>query len=791
MPWHIEERDNQYCVIKDDDNSVEGCHESRGDAATQMAALYASEQESVGGPTLKRQIKTHSLHAIEAEQLTGNQWEVVIIGQDPTNPNSLQQLNGREFIASHNGLLYDTQALEQAAAKFEGARVYDNHLTDQEFAERGRMRSPGKDWVGNLVNVVWDQASKALKGVFKVVDNNLSSKLMNALNQGLSLPGLSIDVFYEQESINGMLAAVGIADVTSVDVVMDPAAGGRLIRAIASRQSEDTNMAEENETVELSDELEEKLKGWVDTAFGDYLARQEQEQAEIEEEEEDSAESDNVETEDSAESETAEDDPVAALENRITLLEQQTRAAEQAQLVAYRNQRIAEAKLSAEFANIITATYPDDGDYTTADIDAAVERVKEAYMSRDGSGRPNGAGGSRITEMWDQADKMEAAFLRGVFGTREFRALESNEDNEVKNRLPEGYKMWVKRGRPEFGPFRLSQWVYDMAGGDNPLYSERAMEAVTTSNMSSIVKNTLNLKLAAEYSRRHQWWDSVALTEELDTIDPATLVRTYGLSTLPDVNEGAAYLPEDWTDDEETASFIKKGKVVEVTLETLLKDKTNSIRRIPSLLSNAWYNTVSNLVATVFTTNTAAGPVLSDTGALFNATAVTTAGGHANLLTTALGTTNAAYAAARLAMRKQTDQALGAGSRLMIIPRYLLVPVDLEGAAKQIKLTEESREASDPGPYSGEFDVVVVPEWTDANDWAIVADPMLWPAIYLFFLRGNRTPSLFGSDSETAGSMFTNDTMRWKVRMMTWQFSTTYTCAPVADFRPLHKNNVA
>lgn len=51
MPWHVAKSDQcsedmPYAVIKDDDGSVEGCHESEEAANEQMAALYASEGES-------------------------------------------------------------------------------------------------------------------------------------------------------------------------------------------------------------------------------------------------------------------------------------------------------------------------------------------------------------------------------------------------------------------------------------------------------------------------------------------------------------------------------------------------------------------------------------------------------------------------------------------------------------------------------------------------------------------------------------------------------------------------
>lgn len=48
MPWHIEEIEGEYCVVKDSAGEVEGCHDTEADAEDQMAALYASEAERVG-----------------------------------------------------------------------------------------------------------------------------------------------------------------------------------------------------------------------------------------------------------------------------------------------------------------------------------------------------------------------------------------------------------------------------------------------------------------------------------------------------------------------------------------------------------------------------------------------------------------------------------------------------------------------------------------------------------------------------------------------------------------------
>ncbi len=51
MPYHIGEPNSYGCkgypVVKDDDNTVMGCHQTRQDAIKQLQALYANE------PTIK------------------------------------------------------------------------------------------------------------------------------------------------------------------------------------------------------------------------------------------------------------------------------------------------------------------------------------------------------------------------------------------------------------------------------------------------------------------------------------------------------------------------------------------------------------------------------------------------------------------------------------------------------------------------------------------------------------------------------------------------------------------
>lgn len=744
-------------------------------------------------------------------ELTGREWDVTIIG--PADDAKLVEHGGREFVESANGRLYSVAGLRKSVPDWEGVKVFDNHLTDEEFESRAGMRSPAGEWLGSITRPAWDARRRAVTGVFKVVDEALARKLKAAWEGGvLKTIGLSIDTIPEgrEAVIEGRQVPVieGFEKILSVDLVAEPAAGGRFNRILAAKQRTEATM--------FTEEQLEQIRQMIAEALSALKTGAQEQDAEPEVSAEEAAEEVVAAVEEVAEAAPPDADPAAvaqaaadaaqqAADEVIEEVEEEApaTAAPATALEAVRRleakillrDKLDAAKLPPKLQNLVTSALGSRRGITGKQMDTVIKRAKEAQVALDSSGQVRGVGGSRVRVGIGPQDKFQNEVLRLFMGNSGFRALEHNKAHYVQERLTESYQTYIKDGRVPVGYRSLSQLIYDVVG-DAPIMSERFYEALTTSNMTSIVKNALNLMLAANYSKKTEWWDPIVRTEEVDTIDQATLVRVYGMDTLDVVDEGQAYTELTWRDDEEVPTFVKRGNYIGVTLETMLNDKLSVIRMIPERLATSWHNTLSTMVSNVFTIQSGTGPVFaSDTGALFNATAITTNGGHVNLLTASFSFS--AYDAARTAMMKQTDQYSGGGTevgkRLLIRPKYLLVPVDLEQEGKRIRNSEfiPGLADNDINPHREEFEVVVVPEFTDANDWALVADPQEFPAIWLIFLRGRRVPELFTADSEVAGSMFTNDTIRYKVRLMTWRFSSTYDCAPVADFRPLHKNNVA
>ena len=328
----------------------------------------------------------------------------------------------------------------------------------------------------------------------------------------------------------------------------------------------------------------------------------------------------------------------------------------------------------------------------------------------------------------------------------------------------------------------------DLHGGYHPEHARLA----STSDFSGLVKNALNKMVVARWNELGQagydWWKAIATVEHFNNLNTitGTLVGTVG--ALPAVAEGGEYTELAIGDSPETATFTKYGGYIPMTMELIDRDETRKLRAYPGELAAAGLRKISALVAAIFTASGGVGQVRADTGALFNATAVTTKGGHANLATVALSDTQwevvgAAMYAQPLLVKQDTGY-YGTGPQMALNPRFCLVPRALRLTAQKILYPswENTSGIHSENMQQGEIgDVVVVPDWTDTTDWAAVADPRLSPSIFIGE-RFGLMPEIFIAGDELSPAVFTNDESRMKVRhfLAVW----------VNDFRPLHKENV-
>ena len=328
----------------------------------------------------------------------------------------------------------------------------------------------------------------------------------------------------------------------------------------------------------------------------------------------------------------------------------------------------------------------------------------------------------------------------------------------------------------------------DLHGG----YFPQRARLATTADFSGLVKNSLNKLVSNTWEELgkagYDWWKDVTVQEHFHSLHDitGTLIGTVG--DLPVIAEGANYAELKVGASSETASFTKYGGYIPLTLELIDRDETRKLRAYARELASAGMRKISRLVAEIFTVNGGAGPNLADGEALFNADPVPVVGGYANLNTLALNATNwdqvSAKVYAQPMLIKNEAGLYGTGPQMAVNPKFVLVPRALQKAALEICTGALVREADHvyDNVLKGSAVPLVVPEWTDANDWAAACDPRVAPAIFVGE-RFGLAPEIFIAGDELSPSVFSNDEHRLKVRH--------YLAVWVNDFRPLFKNNVA
>ena len=292
--------------------------------------------------------------------------------------------------------------------------------------------------------------------------------------------------------------------------------------------------------------------------------------------------------------------------------------------------------------------------------------------------------------------------------------------------------------------------------------------SANTATLSNLAADAMNKVIVSKMAVLNRWYEQIVnVVPNNGTLHDINLITVGGIGTLPTVAEGAAYTELPVDDANETAQFIKKGGYVGITREAIKNSDILQLQAIPRALASAAIRTRSKAIAGLFTMNSGVGPTLAtDSKALFHTD-------HGNVNTTAFGTDATAWRAARLATYKQTE--LGSSAYMGVYPRYLLIPADLYDVALTVlgygagQPTAYTPEAQDRGVYDPRPVPIVVPEWTDATDWAYIVDPAVFPVIHMSYSQspgGGRhpAPELFSVTSETSGLMFTNDVLPIKVR---------------------------
>ena len=305
----------------------------------------------------------------------------------------------------------------------------------------------------------------------------------------------------------------------------------------------------------------------------------------------------------------------------------------------------------------------------------------------------------------------------------------------------------------------------------------------STGSFSNLMLDAANKTLLNAYDEAPYTWNMWARqapsVPDFKTINRIRFSESPNLEMIPERQE---YPEKTMSDSKESYTVNKYGATFSVSWETIVNDDLDAISRIPAMHGNAARREQNRAVYAVLTANAA----LSDTGALFNTTAVTTAGGHANQSASAAvisaTTLNAAYAS------MMVQKGLNSNVILNIQPRFLIVPAAISHTALQFvnsiadpgaggSAAGNSNTLNIYGPQGmRNLQVIIEPQLdaSSASVWYLAADYSQVDTVELTFLQGEESPVL---ESEWDLS---RDVYLYKVRQ-------TF-AAKAIDYRGLYRN---
>ena len=633
-----------------------------------------------------------------------------------------------------NGWEFSAEVLQASVALWDQAECFIDHSW---FGHSIR------DLAGHCHSPEWDEEHKGIKLQLKPVGPSgpllaeLGKQVLEEETAANPNVGFSADVVFTSSGKN----VTNILKVLSIDLVMDPARGGAFLRALNSTYPQGGTMPPTSQPPVTVEEPAAPPAAVQAAPVPAPQAAALQQQL----------------TEDQA--------AVRELLNetaRQQAIEQEAAEARQVRLSMcgyLLDSALASSHLPAPVAERVRAQFK-DRIFTAPELQAAIEDSRQ-MLSELTAGQS--VHGPNISAMFTSEDQISAA-IHDLLGAER----------------PEGLQ--------QVNPARLSgirelylgmTGDYDFIGGYNP---SRVQFATTTASLPGVLKNALNKLIIQKWQELgragYRWWEPVVSVEHFNSLQSLTGVLVGEVTLLPSVAEGGPYTELDVSDSPETASWTKYGGYIGLTLEMFERDETHKLRQYPQKLASSGLRRISNLVAAIFTANSGAGPVMSDTKNVFHAD-------HSNLGTAALGSSSWEAASTAIYGQSMVVASGGTAPKLALDAKYLLVPRALRLTGMQLLYPnlEHTANIHSENMQRGEYgDVITVPDWTDVTDWAAVADPRLAPAIVLAE-RFGLMPEIFLADNQLNGALFTNDQIRIKARHFVSIF--------VADYRPLYKANVA
>lgn len=389
-----------------------------------------------------------------------------------------------------------------------------------------------------------------------------------------------------------------------------------------------------------------------------------------------------------------------------------------------------------------------------ADPSITIEAAQGKLLSKVAAGSQPLNGGGRVEAGEDEGTKFIAGASNALLVKAAFKGAQREAGNQFN-----GMTLAQLAGHS------LAMRGINIRGMSPDQIARKVLAAHTTSDFPLLLSSTAGKMLRAayeSYANTYQLWCGVGSVSDFKA---HPRIQLGSFNSLATILEGGEYTYGTVAEESESIQAVTKGRALLLTRQMIVNDDLGGFGRRAQMLGRAAARTVNTDAYTLLTSGSGNnGPTMSDTGQLFNATAVTTAGGHANLAGTPSAITVASISEGRAAMRKQKDK--GLNDTLNIMPKSLICPVGKEDIAWAVLNSVSDPSSSNSAKRNYVQSVAALTLITDpfldgisATAWYLAADPADAPLVEVAFLDGQQSPFI---DDEIE---FDNDALKFKARL--------------------------
>lgn len=257
----------------------------------------------------------------------------------------------------------------------------------------------------------------------------------------------------------------------------------------------------------------------------------------------------------------------------------------------------------------------------------------------------------------------------------------------------------------------------------------------STSDFPNILGDTVGRYLLAMYNAAPAVLKSVSRKRSAPDFRTIRPIRLGEFPTLSEVAEGGEITHGTINEQAESYAVKTFARIFSITRKAIVNDDLSAFSTLPRSAAQAAIELEARTLTNLLTSNSGAGPTMSDTVALFHAD-------HGNLAGSGAAIGDSTLSAARLAMRSQTG--LDETTLIDVQPAFLIVPAALETTAQKYLATIQPTTASTVNPFSNSLQLLVEPrlDAISATRWYVAADPGMAPVLEYAHLAGAEGPQV-------------------------------------------------